>query len=176
MSEARLRFARYALLDRDGTIIVDKAYLADPKGIEFTAGAVEGLKLLRDAGFGLILITNQSGIARGYFSEDALARIHRRLRALLEAQGIGLEAIYYCPHGPNDKCRCRKPAPGLVIDAITDFGFAPSSAIFIGDEDADMGAAAAAGIKGVRLAREGKPDNAAVDFLAAAHLALDHFR
>ena len=161
---------RLALIDRDGTIIVDKVYLDDPDGIEFTHGAIEGLRLLRDAGFVLALITNQSGIARGYFDAAALGRIHDRLQSLLAAEGVRLEAIYFCPHGPNDGCDCRKPAPGMVTQAMHDLGFRPEEVVVLGDSDGDMGAAAAAGVAGVRVAVAGKSAvaGAARDFLDAA--------
>lgn len=168
---------RFALLDRDGTIIVDKVYLKDPDGVEFAPGAIEGLRLLRDAGFELVLITNQSGIARGYFDEAALERVHDRLKAMLSAQGLRLEAIYFCPHGPDDGCSCRKPAPGMVQDAMRDLGFGPDQAVFIGDSDADMGVAAAAGVRGLRIARVAAPaaTGAAANFLEAAQRACAHF-
>ena len=143
---------RVALIDRDGTIIVDRVYLADPEGIEFTPGAIEGLQLLRDAGFTLVLVTNQSGIARGYFDVARLEQIHARLRSMLAAEGLRLEAIYICPHGPDDGCDCRKPAPGMVKMAMRDLGFGPDQAVLIGDSDADMGAAAASGVAGLRVA------------------------
>jgi D-glycero-D-manno-heptose 1,7-bisphosphate phosphatase len=163
---------RIALLDRDGTIIVDKVYLSDPDGIEFAPGALEGLRLLRDAGFELVLITNQSGIAGGYFDESALESIHRRLQAMLATEGLRLDAIYVCPHGPNDHCDCRKPAPGLVLRAMRDLGFEPDEAVSIGDSEADMGAALAAGVKGVRVASASKMSpNVVQDFLEAARRA-----
>jgi D-glycero-D-manno-heptose 1,7-bisphosphate phosphatase len=164
---------RLALIDRDGTIIIDRVYLSDPDGIEFTPGAIEGLRLLRDAGFALVLITNQSGIARGYFDAARLDQIHDRLRSMLAAEGLALEAIYVCPHGPDDGCDCRKPAPGMVRSALRDFGFDPEDAVLIGDSDADMGAAAAAGVAGLRVASPGKsiPSGAAADFLEAARRA-----
>jgi D-glycero-D-manno-heptose 1,7-bisphosphate phosphatase len=164
---------RLALIDRDGTIIVDKVYLSDPDGIEFTQGAIEGLRLLRDAGFVLALITNQSGIARGYFDVAVLGRIHDRLQSMLAAEGIGLDAIYFCPHGPNEGCNCRKPAPGMVEQAMRDLGFRPEEVVVLGDSDGDMGAAAAAGVAGVRVAVAGKPvvTGAAPDFLEAARRA-----
>src|ERR1700761_6277648 len=93
---------RLALIDRDGTIIVDKVYLSDPNGIEFAPGAIEGLRLLRDFGFTLVLMTNQSGIARGYFDLATLGRIHDRLQSMLAVNEIKLEAIYFCPHAPAD--------------------------------------------------------------------------
>ena len=163
---------RVALIDRDGTIIVDRVYLADPEGIEFTPGAIEGLQLLRDAGFTLVLVTNQSGIARGYFDATRLEQIHARLRSMLAAEGLRLEAIYICPHGPDDGCDCRKPAPGMVKRAMRDLGFGPDQAVLIGDSDADMGAAAAAGVAGLRVATGGNSRvGAGVGFLEAAHRA-----
>jgi len=162
---------RVALIDRDGTIIVDKVYLSDPDGIEFAPGAIEGLRLLRDAGFALVLVTNQSGIARGYFDLGRLEQIHDRLRSMLMAEGVRLDAIYFCPHGPDDKCDCRKPAPGMVTSAMRDLGFGPDEAVLIGDSDGDMGAAAAAGVAGVRVASAGKSTGVATDFLEAARRA-----
>ncbi|HTZ68282.1 MAG TPA: HAD family hydrolase [Roseiarcus sp.] len=164
---------RLALIDRDGTIIVDKVYLSDPNGIEFAPGAIEGLKLLRDAGFALALITNQSGIARGLFDVATLERIHDRLRSLLAAEALHFKAIYFCPHGPDDGCDCRKPAPGMIQSAMRDLGFAPNEVVVIGDSDADMGAAKAAGVPAVRVAAAAKSASigAAQDFLEAARRA-----
>ncbi|MDP3293534.1 MAG: HAD family hydrolase [Nevskia sp.] len=162
-------FRAWALLDRDGTIIVDKIYLSDPNGIEFASGALNGMRLLRDAGFGLVLVTNQSGIARGYFDNAALATVHARLVELLASEGLTLEAIKHCPHGPNDGCDCRKPAPGMIRAAMEDLGFDPTRAVMIGDSDADMGAATA-GIPGIRIDLNGGSD-VATDFLQAARRA-----
>jgi len=164
---------RVALLDRDGTIIIDKVYLSDPDGIEFSPGAIEGLALLRDAGFALVLITNQSGLARGYFDAARLEQIHDRLRSMLAAEGLALAAIYVCPHGPDDGCDCRKPAPGMVKSAMRDLGFRSDEAVLIGDSDADMGAAAAAGVTGLRVASAGKSVavGAMADFLEASRRA-----
>lgn len=169
MSETTFR-RRLALIDRDGTIIVDKVYLSDPDGIEFAPGAIEGLQLLRDAGFALVLITNQSGIARGYFDVATLERIYDRLKFMLAAEGLQLKAIYFCPHGPDDGCDCRKPAPGMIRKAMRDFAVRPHEAVIIGDSDADMGAA---GVPGVRVAapRASATIGAAHDFLEAARRA-----
>lgn len=179
MNEGAQTGKRFALLDRDGTVVIDKIYLSDPAGLEFAPGVIEGLRLMRDAGLRFLMITNQSGVARGYFDEETLARIHRRLCEMLAQEGIDLEAIYYCPHGPSDGCRCRKPQPGLVLDAMANFGFSPEEAVLIGDSEADMGAATASGLTGIRVA----PPNAAAiaapdaapDFLAAARRAVAYF-
>jgi len=145
---------KFALLDRDGTIIVDKFYLQDPDLIEFAPGAIEGLQLLRDSGFQLLLVTNQSGIARGYFDEACLSRVHERLKALLARHGIKLAEIYYCPHGPGDGCQCRKPATGMVKQAMADFGFSANQAVLIGDSIVDMQLATATGIRGIQIGSE----------------------
>jgi len=164
---------RLALIDRDGTIIVDKVYLSDPDGIEFAPGAIEGLRLLRDAGFALALVTNQSGIARGLFDAATLGKIHDRLKTMLAAEGLAFEAIYVCPHGPGDGCDCRKPQPGMLRQAMRELGSGPDKAVMIGDSDADMGAAKAAGVRAVRVAAGGGSGStgAAHDFLEAAHRA-----
>jgi D-glycero-D-manno-heptose 1,7-bisphosphate phosphatase len=92
---------------------------------------------------------------------------------MLAAEGLRLEAIYFCPHGPDDGCDCRRPAPGMVTKAMRDLGFRPDEVVVVGDSDADMGAAAAAGVKGVRVAAPGKfaSIDAANDFLEAARRA-----
>lgn len=129
---------RYVLLDRDGTVIEDRDYLDDPNGITFCRGALEGLRRLAGLGLGLIVVTNQSGIARGYFGEARLAEIHQRLTQLLASEGIRLDGIYHCPHGPDDGCACRKPLPGLVEQAARDHGFRPEACFVVGDKPSDV--------------------------------------
>jgi phosphoheptose isomerase len=144
----------YVLLDRDGTVVVEKNYLSDPDDLELTPGAGEGLRLLYENGFGLILVTNQSGIGRGYFNLDRLNRIHDRLRHLLQDEHVTLDAIYYCPHTPKDECACRKPKPQMAFDAARDFGFDPGSAWVVGDKPADVELARNSGAKSI-LVRTG---------------------
>ena len=93
---------------------------------------------MKDAGFGLVLITNQSGIARGLFDADTLGRVNARMEALLLAAGVHLDGIYWCPHGPDDGCRCRKPRTGLVTAAAKAHGFNPAESIVVGDDAADI--------------------------------------
>lgn len=150
-----------ALLDRDGTIIEDEHYLADPAHIRFCAGAVAGLTLLRDAGFRLAVITNQSGIARGYLSEQTLELIHVRLAAMLALHGIVLDAIYHCPHGPDDGCDCRKPLPGMIERAAAELDFGPDDAVVFGDAHRDMLAAQAFGALGIQVYASGASPAAA---------------
>lgn len=126
------------ILDRDGTIVVDRHYLSDPDALEFEAGAAAGLRRMSDMGFRLVVITNQSGIARGFFSPATLDEIHGRLKQMLGAAGIRLDGIYYCPHAPDDECDCRKPKLGLMRQASLDLGFDMSESIVIGDKDSDI--------------------------------------
>ncbi|MBI5521278.1 MAG: HAD family hydrolase [Desulfarculus sp.] len=129
---------RYVLLDRDGTIMADRHYLSDPAGVELLPGAAAGLKAMRRLGLGLLMVSNQSGLGRGYFSEEDLWAVHQRLRQLLAAEGLHLDGAYYCPHAPEEGCACRKPAPGLVEQAAAEHGFDPSQCFVIGDKRADV--------------------------------------
>ena len=128
----------FALLDRDGTINEERHYLSDPDDVVLLPGAAEGLSLMQDLGIGLIIITNQSGLGRGYFSADRLETVHERLFSLLKEQGVTVNGVYLCPHHPNENCRCRKPGPGLVERAAEDFGFTPENAFVIGDNVCDI--------------------------------------
>lgn len=129
---------RFVLIDRDGTINEERHYLSHPDQLALIPGVGPALKRLQDAGFGLCVITNQSGIARGYFDHTALERIHDRLRTLLAESGVVLDGIYLCPHGPDDACDCRKPLPGMVLQAAAEHGFDPHDAIVIGDKEVDV--------------------------------------
>lgn len=129
---------RFVLIDRDGTLNVEKHYLSDPDQLELIPGAGAALRALRQAGLGIAIITNQSGIARGYFDHARLDAIHDRLRALLAAEDAAVDGIYICPHGPDDECACRKPLPGMIDQAIAEFGFDPARAFVIGDKEVDV--------------------------------------
>lgn len=136
-----------AFLDRDGTIIEDRGYLGDPAGVTLLPGAVDALRALRDAGYLLIVITNQSGIARGIFSAGDLARVNARMRELLAAEGVTLDGLYFCPHGPDDACACRKPLPGMLHAAAEEHGIDLAASVSIGDQPRDAQAGAAAGCR-----------------------------
>ena len=129
---------QFVVLDRDGTIIVDRDYLSDPSQIEFLPGAVRGLRLLLKMGLGLVVLTNQSAVGRGFFDEAQLDLVHRRLRELLKAEGVQLGGIYFCPHTPEDGCSCRKPNPGLIERAAKDLDFDLRASFVIGDKAADV--------------------------------------
>ncbi len=130
---------RFVLLDRDGTINVDKHYLKDPDQIALLPGAIRGLRRLAALDLGLVVVTNQSGIGRGYLTAERLAAIHARLRALLEDEGIILDGIYFCPHAPDGPaCNCRKPLTGMAEQAMRDHRFDPARAFMIGDKEIDI--------------------------------------
>lgn len=129
---------RFVLIDRDGTINVEKHYLSDPDQLELYPGAGAAIRRLNQAGYGVAVITNQSGIARGYFDLATLDRIHARLGELLAAEGARVDGIYLCPHGPDDDCACRKPLPGMVEQAVAEHGFDPAQAVMIGDKEMDV--------------------------------------
>lgn len=128
----------FVLLDRDGTIIKECHYLSDPERVELLPGAAEGLLLMQEMGLGLVAVTNQSGIGRGFFDEIRLGEIHQRMRELLAAEGVFLESIYFCPHTPADDCRCRKPHKGLVEMAAKELEFNPEDSFVIGDKSCDI--------------------------------------
>ncbi len=130
--------ARAVILDRDGTIVVDRDYLDDPQQLEFLPGAAEGLRRLRELGWRLVVVTNQSGVGRGRFSLARLHEIHARLRQMARLAGGEIDAIYYCPHRPEEDCDCRKPKPQLVRQAAAELGFEPSAAVVIGDKSSDI--------------------------------------
>jgi D-glycero-D-manno-heptose 1,7-bisphosphate phosphatase len=151
-------------LDRDGTIVVNKHYLADPDELELLPNAAAGLRDLRDLDARLVVVTNQSGIGRGYFDETALAAMHSRLEELLAAEGVELAGIYACPHAPDAGCDCRKPAPGLYLQAVAELGLELEGSFVVGDGDVDMEAGARIGATAIRIGSE------APDLLAAAEL------
>ncbi|NPB09156.1 MAG: D-glycero-beta-D-manno-heptose 1,7-bisphosphate 7-phosphatase [Thermodesulfobacteria bacterium] len=125
-------------LDRDGTIIEEVGYLRRPEEVKLLPRVPEALRLLKEAGLALVVITNQSGIARGYFDEETLARIHERLKELLAEHGVELDGIYYCPHHPEEGCSCRKPKTGLAERAAKELGLDLKRAFVVGDRDVDV--------------------------------------
>ena len=131
---------RAVFLDRDGTLIVDRHYLADPAGVELLPGAGRALARLNAAGFLAVLVTNQSGIGRGYFTEARYRAVHRRLCEALEAEGARLDAEYHCPLGPDDPDpgECRKPRTGMYRRAAAEHGIDLSASFYVGDRLRDV--------------------------------------
>ena len=129
---------QFAVLDRDGTIIVERGYLSNPELVELIPGAADGLRRLKGMGLGLVVITNQSGIGRGFFDQAILESIHQRMEELLASGGVHLDGIYFCPHLPEENCQCRKPKPGLLEKAAQELGFDPGATFVIGDKPCDI--------------------------------------
>jgi D-glycero-D-manno-heptose 1,7-bisphosphate phosphatase len=137
---------RFALVDRDGTIIEERHHLSDPDAVALIPGAADALVRLREElGMGIVVVTNQAEVGRGRLSLDQLETIHERLRMLLGEEGATIDAIYVCPHRPEDGCDCRKPGTLLARDAAEEFGFDPADAFVIGDHASDMGMGRAVG-------------------------------
>ncbi len=142
---------RAVLLDRDGTLNEDAGYLDRPESLRLLPGTVEALSSLQAAGWVLVVVSNQSGVGRGFFSQQDLDRVDARLRTLLAEAGVRLEASYYCPHAPWDACACRKPAPGLLQQAAADLEIDLANSVMVGDMIRDVQAGQAAGCRTVLL-------------------------
>ena len=165
-------------LDRDGTISVDHGYVYKIDDFQFIEGVGKALKQLQDKGYLLVLVTNQSGIARGYFSEAQFHQLTEWMDwSLDEDYGVVLDGIYYCPHHPEGKgefkaeCDCRKPKAGMFLEAIKDLNIDPKQSYMVGDKLEDLLAAEAAGVKTKVLVKTGKPVTAEGE--AKADLVLD---
>jgi histidinol-phosphate phosphatase family protein len=138
-------------LDRDGTIAKDVHYCRRVEDFELLPTVPEAVKLLNDNGFKVVVITNQSGIARGYFTEETLARIHQKLKNELVKCGAHVDVIYYCPHHPDDGCDCRKPGTVLFHKAAKDLDIDFKTSYMVGDMQMDIDAGKALGCKTVLL-------------------------
>ena len=173
-------------LDRDGTMIEDVGYLDTFDRVEFYPWTVDTIRALNRAGLAVVVVTNQSGVARGLFTEALVEDTHRHIQAHLEAGGARVDAYYYCPHHPNGTvaafarhCACRKPGCGMIEQASADLGLDPARSFVVGDKWLDVGAGHAAGARSI-LVRTGygaleeaqlppaRPADAIVDNLAAA--------
>ena len=166
-------------LDRDGTLIEDVPYLDDPLGIRFLPGAAEALVRLRRAGFARVLVTNQSGIGRGFFTEDRLREIHAELEGRLAGVGASLDGNYYCPSAPSEEdCPDRKPAPGMLLRGAVELGIDLDASWMVGDKMSDVMAGLNAGCRSILLradegvaASDGPGTAGDGRFLVAADLA-----
>ena len=131
---------RLLLVDRDGTIMVEKGFPKDPAEVELIPGAAAALRRARSLGLRVAVISNQSGIGRGYLTHEDVARVNARLGELLAAEGAALDGLYYCPHAPGDGCTCRKPQRTLLDRAARDLGGDLSRSFFVGDKKDDVDA------------------------------------
>jgi D-glycero-D-manno-heptose 1,7-bisphosphate phosphatase len=161
------RSSAAVFLDRDGTIMRDVDYCGDPKDVEVFGGATEALRMLKDRGYKLFIITNQSGIGRGYFTDEQYRAVEGEV--LRQLGNDLIDATYYCPHGPDSICGCRKPEPGLVSQAAHDYNLDLTRSFFVGDKDSDIQCGQHAGVKTI-LVHTGYgqyADQSAADFVAS---------
>ena len=144
------------ILDRDGVINQDSDnYIKSPEEFIPLPGSLEAISRLHRAGYTITVATNQSGISRGYFDIDTLNRMHEKLYQLLAVHGGQIDGIFYCPHGPDDNCECRKPKPGLLLDIKSRFNTVMQDVPVIGDSLRDLQAARSVGAKPI-LVKTGK--------------------
>ncbi len=149
--------AKAVFLDRDGTIASDVPYCSRVEDFKILPGVPRGIRLLNEHGFKVVVITNQSGIARGYFTEQTLSLIHHKMKEDLQEHGAFVDAIYFCPHHPDDDCECRKPKARLLLRAAQDIGIDLRLSYMIGDDARDVQAGKTAGCKTVWITAD--PDN-----------------
>lgn len=166
-----------AFLDRDGVINVDHGYVGSPADLDLIAGVPEALKLLRDRGYKLAVVTNQSGIARGYYTEADFRRVTAHLGELLAVHGVELDLVLHCPHGPGDDCPCRKPKPGMVLEGAQRLCGDLGRSVLFGDKASDIVAGRAAGVAQCFIVGASRveadavgADGFGVDLLACVHL------
>jgi len=175
-------------VDRDGTLIEEKNYLSNPADVELVPGAAEAVRGLRAAGFRVVVISNQAGVARGFFGEDAVRAVHARIDALLGREGAAIDGYYFCPHHPDfsGECRCRKPKPGMLEDAARDLDLDLSRSYMVGDRLTDVEAGGRLGLPGLLVltgygaserdpqSPEAHPAAVVADLGAAAEWILGH--
>ena len=144
-----------AFLDRDGTLIRDTGYVGDPDDVELLPGASEAVRRLNEAGVPVVIVTNQSGIGRGYFDEGSFRAVQARVESLLADHGAVIGGTFYCPHAPDDDCECRKPGLGLYSLAAVTLGVETSGGLYAGDRVRDVLPALSLGGVGMLVAGEG---------------------
>lgn len=161
MKQVKLRPAVF--LDRDGTLIVDRGYLSDPEKVRYFSHTFEALRMLKKEGYLLVVVTNQSGVARGYYPESVVNLIHRKIKQDLVKQGAAPHAFFYCPHYPGGKvkslgrsCSCRKPKTGMVRQALAVLPIDLKRSFVVGDKMDDLLLSLNARMAGGVLVRTGK--------------------
>ena len=149
---------KMVIFDRDGTIIIDHGYTHKLKDLKWMTGAIELLRGLNEIGICVVVATNQSGIGRGYFSQEEVRLFHAQMSIEAKANGGKIDTFYICPHSPDlnglPACSCRKPNPGMLVSAMQDFHVNPEECIFVGNSESDLEAAKKIGIEFVHVDRE----------------------
>lgn len=172
-----LHTGKAAFLDRDGVINHDHGYIGRPEDFELVDGVPEALQMLRNAGYALIIVSNQSGIGRGYYTEADYQRVTAYMCELLFPHDIAFDAIVHCPHGPEERCDCRKPLPGMLIEGASRVGAYLAESVLFGDKPSDIAAGRAAGVARCFLVGGGgdvsvDADGQGADLLACVQLQL----
>ena len=183
---SRLHSGQAVFLDRDGTVIEEVGYLDRKERVDLYPWTIDAIRALNRARFRTVLVSNQSGVARGFFTEAVVAEVHQHIAGLLDSGGARIDAYYYCPHHPDGKvaqyavrCECRKPGRGLIDRAVLELGVDPSRSVVVGDRWLDVELARAVGARGVLVRtgyglteearpRDGLAADAVVDNLIAA--------
>lgn len=166
---------RAVFLDRDGTIIHEVSYLHREQDVTLVEGVAAALKKLKKAGYLIFIVTNQSGVGRGYYTTEDVQRVHRYILGLLSKDGAAVDGVYVCPHHPEERCNCRKPSPKMLFDAATQFDLKLADSFMIGDRVSDLEAGHRAGARSI-LVRTGYGDETVKeigDALPADHVAKD---
>lgn len=160
-------------LDRDGVINYDTEYVHKVEDFKYIPGAKKALRKLISAGYKIFIITNQSGIGRGYYTMKDVEELHNYMLSDFEKDGIKIEKIYICPHGKDENCKCRKPNPYFVFEAQKEFDIDLSKSYFVGDRDTDIGCGKNAGVKTILVGNFGsgniEPDFREKDLMSATH-------
>ena len=163
-------------LDRDGTINIEKGYLYRISDFEFLPGAVDALRMLQEAGYLLIIITNQSGIGRGYYTEEDFMILNEYMKSELLKMGVKISGVYYCPHLPDAEveryrkvCTCRKPSLGLFEQAVHDFGIDLSQSYAIGDKERDIAICSGSNCRGFLIGRDVESLHEAAEIITGVH-------
>jgi histidinol-phosphate phosphatase family protein len=156
-------------LDRDGTLIEDKGFLSEPSGVAVLPTVVDALRLLHGAGYAIVVVSNQSGIARGYFDDAAVRAVNGEIARRLGADGVAIDGWYWCSHY-DDGCACRKPAPGMVERAVAELDLALDGGAVVGDRGSDVALGHAVGLPGILVPGPAPYDGPEPDFRAATLL------
>jgi D-glycero-D-manno-heptose 1,7-bisphosphate phosphatase len=177
-----VRSRRIVLLDRDGTIVVERNHLTDPEGLELLPNAAAGIRKLNELDLPVAVVTNQAAVGRGLLTRERLKTIHARLLLVLAREGARLDGIFFCPHVPEDNCQCRKPATGMLEQAARELDGDLARSFLVGDKASDIAAGRAAGCRtllvktGYGAAQTfpaGEEPDAVVDDLLAASAAIE---